>query len=125
MKHAVIILAHKDFTYLQHLIAYFSRDCCVFVHIDKQSSMTREQRDSLSRLPQVAGVYSRYAVHWGGFSIIIRTTGYKTAENRMRFCTGFWTFSGGGISDGAYLPILSTCMATRSGFPSRAMQRRC
>ena len=70
MKHAIIILAHKDFVFLQYLVAYFSQDCHVFVHIDRKSSMTREQRDSLSRLPQVAGVYSRYAVHWGGFSIL-------------------------------------------------------
>ena len=34
MKHAILIMAHKHFDHLKHLIEYFSRDCFVFVHIE-------------------------------------------------------------------------------------------
>ena len=47
MKHAVMIMAHKNFEFLRHLIEYFSRDCYVFVHIDKKSSITREEQACL------------------------------------------------------------------------------
>ena len=29
-------MAHKHFDHLKHLIEYFSRDCFVFVHVDKR-----------------------------------------------------------------------------------------
>ena len=70
MKHAIMIMAHKNFEFLRHLIEYFSRDCYVFVHIDKKSGITREQEACLRAMPQVNGVYRKYSVHWGGVSIL-------------------------------------------------------
>lgn len=70
MKHAIMIMAHKNFGFLRHLIEYFSRDCYVFVHVDKKSSITREEQACLAAMPQVSGVYRKYSVHWGGFSIL-------------------------------------------------------
>lgn len=70
MKHAIMIMAHKNFEFLHHLIEYFTRDCYVFVHIDKKSSITREEQACLAAMPQVSGVYRKYSVHWGGFSIL-------------------------------------------------------
>ena len=70
MKHAIMIMAHKNFEFLHHLIEYFTRDCYVIVHIDKKSSITREQEACLRAMPQVSGVYRKYSVHWGGFSIL-------------------------------------------------------
>ena len=70
MKHAIMIMAHKNFEFLHHLIEYFTRDCYVFVHIDKKSSITHEQEACLRAMPQVSGVYRKYSVHWGGFSIL-------------------------------------------------------
>ena len=70
MKHAIMIMAHKNFEFLHHLIEYFSRDCYVFVHIDKKSSITRDEEACLRAMPQVSGVYRKYSVHWGGFSIL-------------------------------------------------------
>ena len=70
MKHAIMIMAHKNFEFLHHLIEYFSRDCYVFVHIDKKSTISREEEACLLQMPQVSGVYRKYSVHWGGFSIL-------------------------------------------------------
>ncbi len=65
-----MIMAHKNFEFLHHLIEYFTHDCYVFVHIDKKSSITREEEACLRAMPQVSGVYRKYSVHWGGFSIL-------------------------------------------------------
>ncbi len=70
MKHAILILAHKDFYQLRHLIEYFVKDCYVYVHIDKKASIKADELYSIVNMPQVRAVYRRYKVHWGGFSIL-------------------------------------------------------
>lgn len=70
MKHAILIMAHKNYSFLHHLIEYFERDCYVFVHIDKKSDITKEEIACLREMPQVTEVYQKYSVHWGGFSIL-------------------------------------------------------
>lgn len=70
MKHAILILAHKDFDQLRHLIEYFIKDCVVYVHIDKKAVITSEELHSIDSIPQVRAVYRKYKVHWGGFSIL-------------------------------------------------------
>ena len=65
-----MIMAHKNFEFLRHLIEYFTHDCYVFVHIDKKSNITRDEEACLRAMPQVSGVYRKYSVHWGGFSIL-------------------------------------------------------
>lgn len=59
MKHAIIILAHKEFDHLFHLIEYFSRDCSVFVHIDRRATITKEEIEHIQSLSQVVGVYRK------------------------------------------------------------------
>ena len=43
MKHAVLILAHKNYPLLCRLIRYFAKDCEVFVHVDKKSKFTKDE----------------------------------------------------------------------------------
>lgn len=70
MKHAVLIMAHKEIEHLCRLVRYFERDCYVFIHIDKKSDIKKEDIRKLERLEQVAAVYRKFSVHWGGFSIL-------------------------------------------------------
>lgn len=70
MKHAILIMAHKNYSFLYHLVEYFDHDCYVFVHIDKKSDITKDEIASLKAMSQVSGVYQKYSVHWGGFSIL-------------------------------------------------------
>lgn len=70
MKHAILILAHKDIPHLIHLIEFFERDCDVFVHIDKKCSVSPEEISRLSNMPQVTYISRKYPVRWGGFSIL-------------------------------------------------------
>lgn len=70
MKHAILIMAHRDIQLLKHLVRYFTHDCYVFIHIDKKSRITGADVESLIVHPQVCGIYREYDVHWGGFSML-------------------------------------------------------
>lgn len=70
MKHAILIMAHKDYAHLNRLVNYFCKDCMVFIHVDKQSDFSKEEIDELSQNPYVARIYKKYNIHWGGFSML-------------------------------------------------------
>ena len=70
MRHAVIILAHKDFLLLYKLVKYFAYNCDVFIHVDKKSTFAPEEMETLGRLPQVKAILRKFSVHWGGFSML-------------------------------------------------------
>ncbi len=70
MKHAVIILAHKDYSFLCRLVNYFTNDCELFIHVDKKSVITPKEINQLSAYSQVKYVCQKYAVHWGGFTML-------------------------------------------------------
>lgn len=70
MKHAILIMAHKDYAHLVRLVNYFNKDCIVFIHIDKQSRYSKTEIDQLIQIPYVVKVYRKYKIHWGGFSML-------------------------------------------------------
>lgn len=70
MKHAILILAHKEIPLLSHMVDYFSHDCYVFIHIDKKARIANSEMEELKSKPQIVAVYQKYNVHWGGFSIL-------------------------------------------------------
>lgn len=70
MKQGILILAHKNFDQLYHLVNYFSKDCYIFIHLDKKSDFNQVQINQLKNKDQVKGVYKKYSVHWAGFSIL-------------------------------------------------------
>ena len=70
MKHAIIIMAHKNLEQLCHLVEYFSRDCYVFIHLDTKFRLSHDERERLRAFPQVVKVCQRFNVHWGGYSIL-------------------------------------------------------
>ena len=55
-----MIMAHKNVKQLCHLVEYFSRDCYVFIHLDKKFKVGREGRENYhydwEALLQVLGV---------------------------------------------------------------------
>lgn len=70
MKHAVLILAHTNFPLLEHLVDYFSIDCDVFIHLDKEFKLTRQQFDSLSQKTNVIQIFKTYKIKWGDVNIL-------------------------------------------------------
>ena len=70
MRHAVIIMAHGCWNMLYNIVCHFSRECDVFIHIDARSDVSDDVLLRISSLPQVKGLYRKYKIHWGGFSIL-------------------------------------------------------
>ena len=70
MKHAILILAHKNIGQLCRLAGYFEKDCDVFIHIDKKPPVTREEEEKLRSYKQVKAVSREYDVNWGGTSVL-------------------------------------------------------
>lgn len=70
MKHAILIMAHKDIGLLCHLMEYFQRDCDIFIHLDKKVGWGQDAIDSLKSYKQVKLVSTEYEVNWGGTSVL-------------------------------------------------------
>ncbi len=70
MKQAILIVAHKNPEQLKRLIGYFRGECEIYIHIDRRSEITRDEKEELRSLPGVKAVVSRYRVRWGGYSIL-------------------------------------------------------
>lgn len=71
MRHAILILAHKDLTDLRRLAMYFAKDCDVYIHIDKKLKGVQNEVQALERLPMVKYVSRRHNVNWGGFNMLL------------------------------------------------------
>lgn len=70
MRQVILVLLHRDFDHAKKLLEYFRGECDIFVHIDKGTLLTRADIDYLRNMPGVVAVYSKYYVHWAGFSIL-------------------------------------------------------
>ncbi len=70
MKQAVILLLHKDIDMAFGLIDYFQGCCDIFVHVDKDFELSFCDLARIKEKPGVVGVYQKYKVNWGGFSIL-------------------------------------------------------
>ena len=53
MKHAILILAHKNIGQLCRLVEYFKHDCDVFIHIDKKQTIKPADKEKILGFEQV------------------------------------------------------------------------
>ena len=70
MKHAIVILAHNNVNHLIKFISYFGKECDIYIHYDKNSSISDNSIKEITRIKNVVCVYRNYSVHWGGFSLL-------------------------------------------------------
>ena len=70
MRHAILIMAHRDIDHLCHLIEYFCRNCDVFIHLDAKAGLGDGIVDRLRGYAQVCLVSREYGVNWGGTSVL-------------------------------------------------------
>lgn len=70
MKQAILILVHKNVPQVCKLISYFQGQCEIFIHVDKSSSISKEDLSVLANMQGVKGVYRKYKIHWAGHSIL-------------------------------------------------------
>ena len=70
MKHAILIMAHDEFLHLEHLIEYFCKDCSIFIHFDKDGSISDNEIKKAAGWNNVLRTYKKYSIHWGGFNML-------------------------------------------------------
>lgn len=70
MRHAILIIAHRNFDHLLYLVNYFDADFDIYIHIDKKSQVTSEELSQFRQLERVCGVFQKYTIHWGGYSFL-------------------------------------------------------
>lgn len=63
-------MLHRNYHQAIRLIAYFEGRCDIFIHIEKNGSITSEEENSLRQQPGVKAVSRKYKVHWAGYSIL-------------------------------------------------------
>lgn len=73
MKHAILIIAYHHIEYVKRLAASFDDDFRIFIHWDKKSVLTAEERISLENLPNVNYVGQVYPVNWASYGIVRAT----------------------------------------------------
>ena len=70
MKHAIMIMAHKNVCQICRLISYFSEDCDVYIHFDKKNVLSEKDIERMMQYPQLKHVVQTHEVHWGGTSVL-------------------------------------------------------
>ena len=70
MKHAIMIMAHKNVEHLCRIIGYFNRQCEVFIHVDKKTRFSLHEKEMLKRMGQIRFFSQKYEVNWGGTSVL-------------------------------------------------------
>lgn len=70
MKHAILLMWHKNFKQLKELIEFFDDDFCFYVHIDCKSALDRQQLEWLNNNAFVKSVYKKFKITWGGFNLL-------------------------------------------------------
>jgi len=65
-----MILAHKNISQVCRLVEYFSKDCDVFVHIDRKQCVDADLLERLESYGQVKFISRKYDVFWGGTSVL-------------------------------------------------------
>lgn len=70
MRHAVILLWHKDMKQMMRLVDLFDDNFSFYIHIDKKSKVSSQDIMCLKCMRQVRGVYRKYKIYWGGINIL-------------------------------------------------------
>lgn len=70
IKHAISLLWHKDFLQLKDLILSFDSNFYFYIHLDRKNHLENAQMKWLEKQPNIRGVYKKYRVNWGGFSLL-------------------------------------------------------
>ncbi|WP_395051086.1 beta-1,6-N-acetylglucosaminyltransferase [Flavobacterium sp.] len=68
MKQAILITAYKNYHHLEDIIAFFDDDFEIYIHIDRKSSISKEELLRLKKYDIVKLISQKYKVNWGGFN---------------------------------------------------------
>jgi hypothetical protein len=68
MQQALLITAYKNIHHLKEMINWFDSDFSFYVHIDKKSKFSDEERHLLEEIEKRAVVSREYKTNWGGMN---------------------------------------------------------
>lgn len=66
-RHAIIITAYKNFTYLEYMAKWLCKDFDLYIHIDKKSTVIGEKEKKILEREGCV-VVSKYNICWGGIN---------------------------------------------------------
>lgn len=70
MRHAVIVLCHKDLLQVRRLVRFFDSDFVFYIHIDRNAGISDgEIEETFGNMGNVH-VFRRFRVTWGGINIL-------------------------------------------------------
>lgn len=70
MRHAILILGHKELDHICRIVEHFNKNCDVFIHLDKKGTYDPITLKKLSCYRQVKAIIQKYEVNWGGTSVL-------------------------------------------------------
>ncbi|MDO5419626.1 MAG: beta-1,6-N-acetylglucosaminyltransferase [Bacteroides sp.] len=70
MRHALLILWHKDMPQLTRMLRLFDEDFDCYIHIDRRSVVVPKEMEALKAVRPGLYFYSKYKIRWGGFYIV-------------------------------------------------------
>jgi hypothetical protein len=65
---AILITAYKNYFHLENLVDFFNEDFSIYIHIDKKSSISKEEIRKLKERKNVAYISQQYTINWGGIN---------------------------------------------------------
>ena len=83
MKHAILIIAYHNIEYVRQLVKRFDDDFRIFIHWDRKSVLTQEDRYSLESLPNVCYVGQVFPVCWASYGIVRATL--RLCEEALKY----------------------------------------
>lgn len=73
MKHAILIIGHKNFRLVMNEVARYDDDFAVFIHWDKRHALSEEQKKRLYATGHVAYIGEEFPVNWASYGIVRAT----------------------------------------------------
>lgn len=70
MKHAILLLCHKDFAHLNRFVDYFDEDFLLYIHVDRKSKISDLDIATLLAKKHVVAIYRKYDINWGGYNFL-------------------------------------------------------
>ncbi|MBD8348940.1 beta-1,6-N-acetylglucosaminyltransferase [Dysgonomonas sp. HGC4] len=65
---AILITAYKNYDHLEDLVNFFDDNFNIYIHIDKKSSISKENLNKLFSKKRVQYVSQQYKINWGGIN---------------------------------------------------------
>lgn len=94
MKHALLIICHKNLEQVGKLIEFFDEEFVFYIHIDKQSTIPQKDVEHFAKSHCRVKIFRQFSVTWGGINILraelylLRKIIKNEKVDYIHFCSG-------------------------------------